>query len=238
MSLVNPTYAIILPFLFIFTIPFAIFATLTTILAFSILLFRVIIIYVDLALAVIPHYLLGFRSSSDTPSRLPKSKSFTTPNLTLGNGRRKRRSSTSSNFSGGTITPVSGDTGLAFSQSIGPTRDFEGVGGWRLGDPSDDDALWTNINGRLELPAHHERRHRRSFTGEGKRFYREGSPEEFMNMRRAKTPPTHGSVFTGDAYFPQVPTSPRLKRSTSGITGASGSSGSSKGSSFLSMKQR
>lgn len=132
-----------------------------------------------------------------------------------------------------------GDSGLGLSQSVGPTRDFEGVGGWRIGDPSDDDALWTNINSRLELPAHHERRHKRSLTGgsapgEGKdRSY---SPE--ANMSKARTPPTYGYVFAGDGYFPQVPTSPRLKRSASGITGASTSSGSSKGSSVLSMKQR
>lgn len=111
------------------------------------------------------------------------------------------------------------------------------MGGWRLGDASDDDALWTNINSRLELPAHHERRHQRSLTGEGKRSY----SREMMNTARARTPPTQtlGMVFpAGDGYFPQVPTSPKLKRSASGITGASGSSGSSKSSSVLGMKQR
>ena len=109
------------------------------------------------------------------------------------------------------------------------------MGGWRLGDASDDDTIWTNINSRLELPAHHERRHQRSLTGETK--FRSFSPE--MNTARARTPPTHGTVFAGDGYFPQVPTSPKLKRSASGITGASNSSGSSKASStVLSMKQR
>ena len=128
-----------------------------------------------------------------------------------------------------------GDTGLGLSQSVGPTRDFEGVGGWRIGDASDDEALWTNMNSRLELPAHHERRHQRSLTGEAK--FSSFSPE--MNTARPRTPPTHGSVFQSDGYFPQIPTSPKLKRSASGITGTSISSGSSKGSSaVLSMKQR
>lgn len=244
MTLLNPAYGIILPFLFIFTLPLFLFATLTTFFAFSILLFRVVLIYIELALAVIPHYLLGLTSSS-SPKTLPPNKSITTPNPIPASRRRKRRSSTSSNLSGGTITPIPGDAGLGISQSIGPTRDFEGVGGWRIGDPSDDDALWTNINRRLELPAHHERRHHRSLTGEGKQ--RSYSPE-MMNTTRARTPPSYGAsygstypnVFAGDAtgYFPQVPTSPRLKRSASGITGVSNSSGSSKGSSVLSMKGR
>ena len=47
MTLLNPAYALIVPFLFIFTLPLALFATLTTTLAFSILLFRVTIIYVE-----------------------------------------------------------------------------------------------------------------------------------------------------------------------------------------------
>jgi hypothetical protein len=244
MTLLNPAYGIILPFLFICTLPLAVFATFTTFVAFSILLFRVILVYIELGLAVIPYYLLGLKTTPK-PS-ISRTKSFTSPGTVPGVRRRKRRSSTSSNLSGGTITPVPGDTGLGLSQSIGATRDFEGVGGWRIGDPSDDDALWTNINSRLELPAHHERRHhRRSLTsgsvpGEGRKNYREGSPEAVMNTSRARTPPSYGAgtVFAGDGYFPQVPTRPRLKRSASGITGTSNSSSSSKGSSVLGMKQR
>ena len=229
MTLLNPVYALIVPFLFVFTLSLAIFATLTTTFAFSILLFRVTLIYIELALAVIPHYLLGPKLSSQRPS----ASHNTSPGSIAVPRRRKRRSSTSSNISAGTITPIPGDTSLGLSQSVGPTRDFEGVGGWKLGDASDDDTLWTNINSRLELPAHHERRHQRSLTGEGK--VRSYSPE--MNTARARTPPTHGTVFAGDGYFPQVPTSPKLKKSSS--TGASTSSGSSKASStVLSMKQR
>lgn len=237
MTLLNPVYGIILPFLFIFTIPIALFAALTTFLAFSILLFRVVLIYIELALAVIPYYVLGL-----TPlpkSSLPRTKSFTSPGTVPSARRRKRRSSTSSNLSGGTITPTPGDSSLGLSQSIGPARDFEGVGGWRIGDASDEDELWTKINSRLELPAHHERRHQRSLTsgsapGEGKN--RSYSPE--ANISKARTPPTYGHVFGHEGYFPQVPTSPRLKRSASGVAGASTSSGSSKGSSVLSMKGR
>jgi len=154
--------------------------------------------------------------------------------------RRKRRSSSSSALSAGSITPVAGENSLGLSQSVGAIRDYEGVGGWRLSELSDDDALWTKINSRLELPADHGRRHYRSLTsgsisGDGKRA---ASPEALMNTSRARTPPS--TVFAGDGYFPQVlPSSPRaLKRTASALTGSSGSPGSSKGSSILSMKSR
>ncbi|KAI9693255.1 MAG: hypothetical protein M1822_005251 [Bathelium mastoideum] len=54
---------------------------------------------------------------------------------------------------------------LATFASTGPTRDYEGVGGWRLAGSGDEEALWMGINARLELPAggsgsrrHHQRR--------------------------------------------------------------------------------
>jgi len=130
---------------------------------------------------------------------------------------------------------------LGLSQSIGAARDFEGVGGWRIGDREDEEALWTSINSRLELPAEHKRRHQRSHTSgslpivgmKGSR-----SPEELMNTSRtrSRTPPTSGF---GDGYFAQGGISPRaLLRSPSVSTGNSGSSGSSKGSFMLSMNQK
>lgn len=236
MALLNPAYGLILPFLFIFTVPIAIFATMTTIFAFSILLLRVILIYIELALAVIPHYLIGTKLNS-------RALRPVNANLALASSRRKkRRSSSSSVLSGGSITPVAGSS-LGLSQSVGPTRDYEGVGGWRLGSPSDDDAL-PKINSHLELPADHGPRHRRSLTSgsgsmmENTRHNRSFSPEAVMNTSRGRTPPS-AALTGGDGYFPQVPSSPRaLKRTLSVLTGASGSSGSSKGSSVLTMKQR
>jgi hypothetical protein len=234
MALLSTAYSLILPFLFVFTVPIALFATITTVTAFSILLFRVALVYIELAFAVIPYYLLGARTVPNS-AVLSKYNPAAVPAR-----RRKRRSSSSSALSAGSITPIAGDGTLGLSQSIGAARDFEGVGGWRLGDPSDDDALWTNINSRLELPADHIRRHRRSLTsgsmpGEG-RNNRSHSPEAVMNTSRSRTPPSSG--FVGE-YFPPASTSPRiLKRTSSVLTAVSGSSGSSKGSSMLSMKQK
>jgi hypothetical protein len=237
MALLNPVYAIVLPFLFIFTIPIAITASITTFISFSILLVRVVLVYIELALAIIPHYLLGESSKSKS---LQTAKFYASP---TGVRRRKRRTSSSSNLScTGTITPVPGDNLLGLSQSIGPTRDFEGVGGWRLDNPSDDDTLWTNINSRLELPADHGRRHHRSLTSGSMpgdaRANRSYSPEAVMNTSRARTPPS-SAVGIGGEYFPQAfGTTRGLKRNNSGVMGMSGSSGSSKGSSVLNMKQR
>lgn len=235
MALLNPVYSLILPFLFIFTIPIAIFATITTTIAFSVLLFRVALIYIELAFAVIPYYLLGPKAIS---RNLQSAKPTPAP---LSVRRRKRRSSSSSALSAGSITPVAGDGNLGLAQSVGATRDFEGVGGWRLGDASDDDTTWMKFNSRLELPAEHGRRHHRSLTSGSMpadaRLNRSYSPEAVMNTSRARTPPTTG--FVREGYFPQAPASPRaLKRTTSAVMGNSASSESSKGSSVLSMKQR
>jgi hypothetical protein len=231
MTLLNPFYSLTLPFLFIFTIPIAIFAIITTVIAFNILLFRAVLIYIELALAVVPYYLLGPKTPTKS-IQTPKQNSTVTHVK-----RRKRRSSSSSALSAGSITPTPGNTELGLSQSIGAARDFEGVGGWRIGDASDDDT-WTKINSRLDLNVDHVRRHRRSLTGpRDARQNRSYSPEAVMNSSRARTPPS--TAFVGEGYFPQVPPSPRaLKRTSSVLTGASGSSGSSKGSSMLSMKQR
>lgn len=252
MALLSPAYSLILPFLFLFTIPIALFATLTTIAAFSVLLFRVALVYIELALAVIPYYVLGSRAAVPRNSTISKYNPTPAPSAR----RRKRRGSSSSALSAGSITPIAQTDGaLGISPSIGLARDYEGVGGWRLGEGSEDeDALWTNINSRLELPAEqHVRRHRRSLTsgsvpagvGEGGKGFgvvgSSGSPEAVMNTSRSRTPPTGMfgvgvGVCLGEAggYFPPIVGSGAgrsLKRTSS-------SSGSSKGSSMLTMKQK
>jgi hypothetical protein len=219
MAFLNPGYGLILPFLFLFTIPIALLATLTTIIAFCILIFRVTLVYIELALTVIPHYILG--SEPAAAAALTRAN----PPAAASHSRRKPRRT-------GSITPIPGGSGQTLAHHI---RDYEGVGGWRLGPPSDDDDLWTRINSRLELPADHGRRHQRSLTSGSITAQRKSwSPEAMM---RARTPPN--VAVSGDSFFPQMPPSPgALRRSSSGLTGASLSSASSKASSVLSMKQR
>ncbi|KAK3368970.1 hypothetical protein B0T24DRAFT_346345 [Lasiosphaeria ovina] len=59
MALINPVHGLVVPFLCMFTIPLAIFAGITTALAFSVLMFRVAIVYLDIALAFIPQYFVS-----------------------------------------------------------------------------------------------------------------------------------------------------------------------------------
>jgi len=224
----NPVHPLIFCFLFVFTIPLAIFATITTIFAFSILLFRVVIIYIELAVAVIPCYAFGSQTII-APVQARESNSLSVQ-LSPTWRRRRRSSSSSSTMSAASLTPIA-DGDFLLSQSVGPARDFEGVGGWRIGGPSDDELSWTNINSRLVLPADHVRRHQRSLTSGSvplsSRSYRNPSPEAVMNTSRARTPPNMG--FATDGYSPLM----TLKKRTPSTV----SSESLKGSSGLSMKQ-
>jgi hypothetical protein len=240
MALLNPVYSLILPFLFIFTIPTAILATITTTLAFSILAFRVILVYIELAIAVIPHYLLGRKFTSSKP--LQRNISFSNPSSVPVRRRKRRSGSSSSSLSAaGSITPVQGESGIGLNQSIGPTRDYEGVGGWRLDNPSDDDALWTSINSRLELPADHVRRHHRSMTSGStpgdSRQNRSYSPEAMMNTSRTRTPPN--SAVGGEGYFPDVPVLKSAQRTVApSCAGSTLQSGGRSRGSVLHMKQK
>jgi len=261
MAVFSHLYMVILPFLAICTVPLAIFASITTILAFAILIFRVTLVYIEMGAVVIPHWL--FSQTPSRPSTPPPMPSFRTSlstsnfQLTTVRRRSKRRSSVSSHGSNGSTTPTplqptASDIGL--NQSIGAQRDYEGVGGWRLSNPSDEeDDLWTKTNSRLELPAETaplRRHHKRSLTSSGvahERVWRRQhdmgySPEASTmspNTSRARTPPTMMSTaFTNqDGYFGPVISTKSAKKAPSSMTGSTGNSGSSKGS-LLSMKQR
>ncbi|KAK3398704.1 hypothetical protein B0T20DRAFT_411828 [Sordaria brevicollis] len=59
MAFLNPVHALVVPFLCLFTFPLAIFAGITSALAFSLLMFRVAIVYVDIAMAFVPNFIKG-----------------------------------------------------------------------------------------------------------------------------------------------------------------------------------
>ncbi|KAK1779155.1 hypothetical protein QBC45DRAFT_144164 [Copromyces sp. CBS 386.78] len=59
MPFLNPVHGLVVPFLCLFTIPMAIFAGITSALAFSLLMFRVAIVYVDIAMAFVPQFIKG-----------------------------------------------------------------------------------------------------------------------------------------------------------------------------------
>lgn len=59
MAIPSPVYGLIVPFLCVVTLPLAIFAGITATLAFSVLMFRVLVVYLDIALSLLPQYLMG-----------------------------------------------------------------------------------------------------------------------------------------------------------------------------------
>ncbi|CAM1511196.1 Fc.00g087090.m01.CDS01 [Cosmosporella sp. VM-42] len=231
MALLNPVYAFLVPFLFIVTVPLAIVAGITTTVAFSVLILRVLAVYLDVALSLLPGYLtvskpqyLQYASRSGSTSSSP----------TLAPLRRRRRRRSSSALSAGTLTPVS-DGALGIMPSIGPERDFEGVGGWRVGE----DEIWTTINSRLELPdKQHGRNHHRTPSGpttpgEGGYLMMKGrtsaTPESKRsstspNSSRTRTPSGPRISFIGkthvDGYFPMLKTSPKKRLSPNGLVDA------------------
>lgn len=205
MAILIQLTSLTIPLILSLSIPLLGFAFFTTLISLSVLLLRVLIVYFELFLAVIPHYLSPFPKTCplDTPKR--HDIKYATKIRTTGPvARRRRRSSSSLNsvISSTSITPTlstssivpkstsgviphlkaSASTSaiihpLALSTHSRPqqaytgtssergSRDYEGVGGWRLGGDDDYEAAWTNINSRLELPAEHSRRHKRSLTG-------------------------------------------------------------------------
>lgn len=80
MPIPNPVYGLMVPFLCVVTLPLAIFAGITTTLAFSVLMFRVMLGYLDIVVSLVPQYLMGRSGSSQaqsyavTSSTLPHSR--------------------------------------------------------------------------------------------------------------------------------------------------------------------
>ncbi|KAK3491716.1 hypothetical protein B0T13DRAFT_477405 [Neurospora crassa] len=90
MTFLNPVHGLVVPFLCLFTIPMAIFASITSALAFSLLMFRVAIVYVDIAMAFVPQFIKGrhYHSITDgellTPRRLSSSSTGSVGNRAAG----------------------------------------------------------------------------------------------------------------------------------------------------------
>ena len=160
------TLIMISPILWTISIPLTIFATFTTSLAFTTLLLRALIVYIELAAALIQNQF----GSEKTRKESARPSQFALPATGAKTGRHKsRRGSTTSCSSTGSATPREQrpSSGLGIYGGQGAARDFEGVGGWRIPGPSDDDLPWLNMNSRLELPTvvdGQQRNHHRSRT--------------------------------------------------------------------------
>jgi hypothetical protein len=163
MGLQRTLQILFFPILFVFTAPLAIFAATTTLMAFSVLYLQMLVVYLDLLLSLFPAYLTGRglpRPPKGSNTLSPVSSGPSSPQTGAAAGSpprrdRPRRQSSASMGSasmsvvGGSTTPTS-EAGLGLIPSVGPDRDFEGVGGWRVGGKDND--VWTSINSRLEMP--------------------------------------------------------------------------------------
>jgi hypothetical protein len=213
-SFLNPFYLLAPPILLLFAVPLAVFAAITTALAITTLLIRASIVYFELGLALIHSYL--FAESSKASAR---SSHQSSPHQQQHHRRRRSSTSSSQEFTlPNKHGPHKSDSfaSLLGAGVLGPGRDFEGIGGWRDAAPTPgEEALWINMNSRLELPAPtaERRRHQRSLTGGSQRWSGNWSPEA-MRMSpaqsRARTPSITDLKMSegGDEYFPlQVSTS-------------------------------
>lgn len=240
MAIFSLVYLLTLPFLVLLTLPLALLAGLTTTIAFSILLFRVFLIYIDVVLSFVgrkPRY-LRIHPPRAAPAALTATHSppslLTSPS-SLQLKRRRRRTSSAS------VTPAESapmESALGLIPSVGAERDFEGLGGWRSGD---DDA-WTAVNSRLEMPDRHytlTHHHHRSASGglstpgdggylmmKGRRQSPAASPTRQSvspNSSRARTPTGPRVAFGGavhtDGYFPPMASPKATKKAPSQTLG-------------------
>lgn len=157
-------YLLLSPILLFISIPLSLFAALTTTLAFSTLFFRALLVYAELGAVLIQNQFVSQYTSEKTPA-----PTRVAPPIPEGKQpqHKSRRSSAGSGSNGGSTTPRVPDTDFGIHSGGGEVRDFEGVGGWRNAGPDDEDAVWTSLNSRLELPAMvdgRRRNHRRSRT--------------------------------------------------------------------------
>ncbi|KAH7128590.1 hypothetical protein B0J11DRAFT_274738 [Dendryphion nanum] len=235
----NPLYLLGPPLLLLISIPLALFAFITTAIAIITLAVRVSIVYFELGIALIHAYL--FPPSQKHAPKLPS------PDRVSPNRARTRRSSIVSTTSSQDTTVPHSQSRLhnksgSFVSLIGTseiTRDFEGVGGWRVPADEEEEALWMGINSRLELPAvMPKRKHQRSLTGGSQRFNRSPEAIRMSPMQsRARTPVQTTDVYVGEEYFPLQPAMRPLS-SASDLTGKISQDGRRKSASSSSTSSR
>ncbi|KAH7071832.1 hypothetical protein BKA63DRAFT_534760 [Paraphoma chrysanthemicola] len=222
----NPVYAVAPFVLVLLSLPLAVFAFFTTVFAGSLLFLRVAIVYAQLVTAIIGTWL--FPQESRPSVSLQRSPISTSP--THHRNRRMSHTNVSSASSSDTIAPATtpkalqGNIAITTTEETGEiTRDFEGIGGWR--DPGDEseEALWLNMNSRLQLPAvdSPRRHHKRRLTGGGSPTQRHSwSPEASRTSpahSRARTPVRYVRDDDGDYFPPQPLTTVRPTGSASNL---------------------
>ncbi|KAI0390969.1 hypothetical protein F5Y17DRAFT_442497 [Xylariaceae sp. FL0594] len=180
MPFFSPVRLFVLPFVFLVAMPLAFFASVTTMLAFAVLFFRLCLVYCDLGLETLRYVLVGhaaqarYVASHGTPSLTPTTSRDTTPvhSPAVSGFRHRRPLKRLTSAGSGSSTPAVYSNGLSriLPSSAGLERDFEGIGGWRLDSVGFDahatahESQWYNLNSRLETPKW--RHHFRSQSGD------------------------------------------------------------------------
>lgn len=194
------------PLLLLVTAPLLVFALFTTVAASVTLLFRVLLVYADLAAALVKSQLLyNHPSTSTSPHALAKSS--------RASGQSSRRQSSGSRSAE--------STGLGIYSAGTMHRDFEGVGGWRIPNTEGEDILWTSMNARLELPAFtdgHFRHHRRAMTSVGLSATAR-TPMPFQHQGKTSPMARPSDMMSQEEYF--VSRHASESNTALGITGSS-----------------
>ena len=224
------------PILLLISIPLTVFAAFTTTIAFSTLFVRVLIVYAELAAALLQDQFGGYTTFKSAPEPL-NLKAIAEEKHSRRKSRRSSAGSLSSN--GGSTTPKAPESsGFGIYSGGGAARDFEGVGGWRIQGP--DDENWTSMNSRLELPAMVDGRPRNHHRSRTSGSLTSVLPPKSPGQSRARTPTSTRvpeTVSTEEYFANRTPS-----KSTSALDAAnigkallrhkpsSSSSGSSQGS--------
>ena len=222
------------------SVPLASLAIVTTTLAFSTLFVRVSIVYFELGTALMSSWLFD---KDSTTSRIRSKACHISSNASTrySNPKKRRRSSAPQNAPASLPPPTKSQSFASLVGSSGPTRDFEGVGGWRLAADTQNEYSWTHHNSRLQLANiagdKPRRRHQRSLSSQGHLF---GSASSTMRLSpatsRNRTPTVIDTSRSSGGYFDFPPTditpiSPeesaaktRMKERRQSLTSGSGSS--------------
>lgn len=136
-------YLPLFPILFIFSVPLLLLSAVTFALSAAILSFRVFIVYAGIALAVAQSRLLNGKGTSSLTTAPPS------------NGQSLADSSSAADHGLATLYED-----LDAQGGVSTNRDFEGVGGWKVELPTEDDAAWsphTPYSGPPSPSRHHKR---------------------------------------------------------------------------------
>jgi hypothetical protein len=188
----------------------------------------------DIVLSLIPHSFSGnapgtasppsamhrrLHSLKTPPLPLTPSASAPSPHAPRSLRHHRRRRSSASVISGGGSASSLSERGLGLIPSVGAERDFEGIGGWRVGrDEDQDDIAWTTVNPPPPLPLaersplliHLPRHHVRSVSG-GPTTPGEGGPYLMMKSGRTRSPEAKSSKRASpNSSRARTPTGPRL----------------------------